>query len=165
MGGSVAGGGSGWSRGGYGGGGYGDYGGGGSGGGGGGISLRDRLDGANRIISPTTGGLNLIGTAAERSLRASSTVDAATGVLKGVKVVGKGLGWAGAGLSLGVNIVNVFINPTPGNIAQGVVSAGIVGIGMLGPAGAITAFVLSSVDAAGGFDGFYEWIDVKFGNP
>ncbi|MBR7068588.1 MAG: hypothetical protein IKI28_09755, partial [Bacteroidales bacterium] len=129
------------------------------------LRLLDRLDGANSFISPITDGLNLIGTAAERSLRASSTVDAATGVLKGVKVAGKGLGWAGAGLSLGVNLANVVINPTPGNIAQGVVSAGIVGIGMLGPAGAITAFVLSSVDAAGGFDGFYEWIDVKFGNP
>ena len=168
MGGSVAGEGSGWSRGGYGGGGYGGYGGGGSGGGdrtGGGLRLLDRLDGANSFISPITDGLNLIGTAAERSLRASSTVDAATGVLKGVKVAGKGLGWAGAWLSLGVNLANVVINPTPGNIAQGVVSAGIVGIGMLGPAGAITAFVLSSVDAAGGFDDFYEWIDVKFGNP
>ena len=143
----------------------------GGGSGGGGIghrgvnSIANVASTVNTTAGPYMGWGGVIGTAAERSLRASSTVDAATGVLKGVKVVGKGLGWAGAGLSLGVNLVNVVINPTPGNIAQGVVSAGIVGIGMLGPAGAITAFVLSSVDAAGGFDGFYEWIDVKFGNP
>ena len=167
MGGSVAGGGGGWSQGGYGGGGYG----GGSGGGGGGIghrgvnSIADVASTVNSTAGPYMGWGGVIGTAAERSLRASSIVDAATGVLKGVKVVGKGLGWAGAGLSVGVNIYNYTQKPTAGNIARIATSVGIIGVGLLLPGAAVFAFTLSTLDAYGCFDSFYEWVDLKFNEP
>ena len=170
MGGSVAGGGSGWSRGGYGGG-Y-NYGGGSSGGGGGGgISNRginniiDVASTVNSTAGPYLGWGGVIGTAAERSLRASSTVDAATDVLKGVKVVGKGLGWAGAGLSVGVNIYNMLQRGNPSDIVRTLVNVGIVGVSFIGPWGPFVSFGLSAIEASGGFDYFYEWIDIKFGFP
>ena len=59
----------------------------------------------------------------------------------------------------------MYQNRTAGNKARFIVSAGIVGISTLGPGGAIAAFMLASIDAAGGFDGFYEWIDLKFNEP
>ena len=87
---------------------YGSYGGGSGGrtGGGSGISNRgvnsivEVASTVNSTAGPYMGWGGVVGAAAERALLASPGVDAATGVINGVKVVGKGLGWAGAGLSL-----------------------------------------------------------------
>ena len=166
MGGSVAGEGSGWSRGGYGGGGYGGYGGGGSGGGGrtgGRLRLLDRLDGANRIISPTTGALNLIGAAAEAANAGHVAKTAADlqveKILGKVGKIGKGLGWAGVGLSVGMDIYNVRQNPTARNKVKLGVSVGIVIVGAIPYAGPIISLGLSAYELGGGFDWLYDMYD------
>ena len=119
----------------------------------------------NSTAGPYMSWGGVVGAAAERALLASPGVDAATGVLKGVKVVGKGLGWAGEILSLGVNWYNWRQNRTPGNRARLLVSAGIAGANFIPWAGPLLSFSLSAIEASGGFDGFYEWIDIKFGYP
>ena len=152
---------------------YGSYGGGSGGrtGGGSGISNRgvnsivEVASTVNSTAGPYMGWGGVVGAAAERALLASPGVDAATGVLKGVKVVGKGLGWAGEILSLGVNWYNWRQNRTPVNRARLLVSAGIAGANFIPWAGPLLSFSLSAIEASGGFDGFYEWIDIKFGYP
>ena len=160
MGGSVAGGGGGWSQGGYGGGGYG---GGSGGGGGGGLSLRDRLDRANRIISPTTGALNLIGAAAEAANAGHVAKTAADlqveKILGKVGKIGKGLGWAGVGLSVGINIVDLRNNFTPGNMAKLLMSCAIAATGLIPYAGPIISLGLSAYELGGGFDWLYDMYD------
>ena len=134
MGGTVAGGGGSWSRGGYGGGLAGGS------GGGGGLRPLDRLEAAdvmevvaqvNSTAGPYMGWGGVVGTAAERSLLASPAVDAATGVLKGVKVAGKGVGVVGEILAIGVSGYNWIKNPTAGNLVRLIVTVGIAGLNLV----------------------------------
>ena len=173
MGGSVAGGGSGWSRGGYGSGGYGGYGGGGSGGGsggggrtGGGLRLLDRLDGANRIISPTTGALNLIGAATEVANAGNVAKTAADlqveKILGKVGKIGKAANRFGAAVTLGINAYNLYENPrlTRNWVKMGI-SVGIIVVGAIPYAGPILSLGLSAFEIEGGFEWLYNMFDDK----
>ena len=117
----------------------------------------------NSTAGPYMGWGGVVGAAAERALLASPGVDAATGVINGVKVVGKGLGWAGEILSLGVNGVALVQNPyLPSNWGRMGVSTGIALLNLVPAVGSTASFILSSIDASGGFDGFYKWLDDFF---
>ena len=160
-------GGSGWNRGRNGGGNSGGRNGGGNGVGG--IRLIDRLDNANNIISPTTSALNLIGAAAEAANAGNVAKTAADlqveKILGKVGKIGKGLGWAGVGLSVGINLVNLFNDFTPGNMAKLLMSGAIAATGLIPYAGPIISLGLTAYELDGGFDDFYKWIDLQFNEP
>ena len=164
MGGSSGGGGSGWTRGGNGGGG----GGGGRSGGrtGGGLRLLDRLDGANRIISPTTGWLNLIGAAAEAANAGNVAKTAADlqveKILGKVGKIGKAANRFGAAVTLGINAYNLYENPrlTRNWVKMGI-SVGIIVVGAIPYAGPILSLGLSAYEIEGGFEWLYNMFDDK----
>ena len=145
----------------------GGHGGGGGGRGGrtgGGLRLLDRLDGANRIISPTTGWLNLIGAAAEAANAGNVAKTAADlqveKMLTKVGKIGKGLGKLGGGLGVGLDIYNELQDPTSKkNWVKLGVSAGIVGLGYIPIAGPFISFGFSVYEADGGFDWLYNMFD------
>ena len=150
----------------------GGHGGGGGGRGGrtgGGLRLLDRIDDANGIISPVTGWLNLIGAAAEAGNAGHVAKTAADlqveKILGKVGKVGKGLGWAGVGLSVGINLVNLFNDFTPGNMAKLLMSGAIAATGLIPYAGPIISLGLTAYELDGGFDDFYKWIDLQFNEP
>ena len=155
-------GGSGWNRGRNGGGNSGGRNGGGNGVGG--IRLIDRLDNANNIISPTTSALNLIGAAAEAANAGNVAKTAADlqveKMLTKVGKIGKGLGWAGVGLSVGIDAFNVLQNPTSTKkwVKLGV-SAGIALVGAIPFAGPIISLGLSAYELGGGFNWLYDMYD------
>ena len=152
---------------------YGSYGGGSGGrtGGGSGISNRgvnsivEVASTVNSTAGPYMSWGGVVGAAAERALLASPGVDAATGVINGVKVVGKGLARVGAGLSIGLNIYEFYQNPTAGNFGRIIISTGIAGIGAIPLAGPILSFGLSLYEANGGFDSLYQWLDKYYPTP
>ena len=83
-------------------------------------------------------------------------------MLTKVGKIGKGLGWAGVGLSVGINIVDLRNNFTPGNMAKLLMSCAIAATGLIPYAGPIISLGLSAYELGGGFDDFYKWIDLQF---
>lgn len=69
------------------------------------------------------------------------------------------VGWVGEGISIGISVYNVWNNPSAGNWGRFGVSIGIAATNLIPYAGPFISFGLSGVDASGGFDSFYNWLD------
>jgi len=77
--------------------------------------------------------------------------------------MGKGFkytGWAGEGISVIINSVNLYNNRTWGNTARLNTSLAIASLNAFEECGGtVISFILSSIDASGGFNGYYNWCD------
>ncbi len=69
------------------------------------------------------------------------------------------IGWTGEALSLGINGYNVYNNPTAGNWGRLGVSVVTTSLNFVPVVGPLLSFGVSVIDASGGFDGFYDWLD------
>jgi hypothetical protein len=125
----------------------------------------------NNPLGPYTSWTGVVGQAAGLSAdakRVNAVRDAARIAridAQGAKVVGtigktaSTIGWVGEGISIGVNAYNVYNNPTAGNWGRFGVSVVTAGLNFIPVVGPIISFGVSAVDASGGFDGFYNWLD------
>jgi hypothetical protein len=125
----------------------------------------------NNPFSPWTSWAGVIGQSFELSADAKrvyavrdaarmARIDAQGAKLVGtIGTVGTSVGWVGEGLSIGISVYNFYNNPTAGNWGRFVVSVGIAGTNFIPYVGPIVTFGLSAVDASGGFNGFYNWLD------
>jgi len=125
----------------------------------------------NNPFSPWTSWAGVIGQAGELSADAKrvyavrdaarmASIDAQGAKIVGnIGKVGTTVGWVGEGISISVSVYNLYNNPTAGNWGRFGVSVGIAGTNFFPYAGPLISFGLSAVDAGGGFNGFYDWLD------
>ncbi len=81
---------------------------------------------------------------------------------KVVRAIGKyatRIGWTGEIVTNVINGINVYRNPTWGNYGRLTVSLGTTGLNVIPYGGPMASFIVSSIDAGGGFNNFYNSLD------
>jgi hypothetical protein len=116
---------------------------------------RERLSDASGVYLSAS-----IGESARLSLITINQGDYALKTIKGISTGARWLGYAGIGLNLYINYNMYANNPTWGNFARAGISTTSAGLSIFYPGpGTLAGLGLSVIDAAGGFNGFYETLD------
>jgi hypothetical protein len=92
--------------------------------------------------------------------RTAKEVASAGKFVSNIAKYGKGIGVAGEIISNGVNVANIIDNPNCwSNYGRLTVSLGTTALNFIPIVGPALSFVVCAIDASGGFDSFYHYID------
>jgi len=107
-------------------------------------------------------GSNIWGDAAKYTLAGMKKADAATPIIKGIGIGAKTLGYTGMAISLGVDVIRYRQSPTWGNAGRIGVDGFSIGISVAWPVpGTAIGFGTAAVNATGGMEGFYNFLDAN----
>lgn len=91
---------------------------------------------------------------------AKAVKDPSAGVVKAVGTGARYVGYVGMAASLAINVNAIYNNPTWGNYGRLGVNGLSIGVSVAFPGpGTLVGLGISTVDYAGGFDGFYNYLD------
>jgi len=117
------------------------------------------LEKSSKLIGFATA---LWGNSARNTLQTISQSDGAYGIIKGAGIGAKYVGYAGISVSLYINYRRALKDPSWGNWGRAGVSTISGGLSIVFPGpGTLAGLGISVIDASGGFDKFYDFLDAN----